>query len=93
MERIGATIVALLLAAMSGGFDPAHAATATVTIDQAAWSKCGLQYPATLQLARQSGRDDFVPWDEQHGIYGVGWLYSYRYVAQHARVAAGEKRP
>jgi hypothetical protein len=22
-----------------------------------------------------------------------GWLYSYRYVTQHARVVAGEKRP
>ena len=47
MERIRATIFALLFAAAGGGLGLAHAATATITIDQAAWSKWGLQYPAT----------------------------------------------
>jgi hypothetical protein len=47
MKSIRATIFVLLFVAMGGGLGLAHAATATITVDQAAWSKWGLQYPAT----------------------------------------------
>nr|MCU0981363.1 hypothetical protein [Pirellulaceae bacterium] len=47
MKHLRATIFALPFAALTSGLDAAHAATATITIDQAAVSKWGLQYPAT----------------------------------------------